>query len=261
MNERKLDKFYTNDNIAIQCFNWLSDELKNLNLSGTWLEPSAGAGSFYNLMEGEKLGIDIDSKNPNIIRHDFLTYTLLEKNYITLGNPPFGKNSSLAIKFFNKCSIHSQVVAFIVPKTFKKESVQKKLNPYMVLHKEFILPKNSFNFKGENIDVPCVFQIWIRTEQKKVIKSDKLTVKDFSFVKREEADVAFQRVGANAGTIKGKEKFKDIADSSHLFIKINNSKALDILKTIVWDDIKYNTAGNPSISKTEIIKEYLKYGE
>lgn len=259
-NDRQLDKFYTNEDIAAQCFNWLQKDLSRLKLKGVWLEPSAGAGVFYNLMQGEKIGIDLDPANKEIIKHDFLTYELKRCDYITLGNPPFGKNSSLAIKFFNKCAKHSKVVAFIVPRTFKKQSVQNKLDKFMTLFSEYEIPPNSFNFKNETVDVPCVFQVWVKTETPRKIFNEKITLKDISFVKRQEADIAFQRVGVKAGTIKGKDKFNDIADASHLFIKINNNKALDILNSINWDHIKYNTAGNPSISKNELIQEYFKFG-
>ena len=37
--------------------------------------------------------------------------------------PPFGKVSSLAIRFFNKCAQFSDVIAFIIPRTFNKVSV------------------------------------------------------------------------------------------------------------------------------------------
>ena len=34
-------------------------------------------------------------------------------------------------------------------------------------------------------------------------------------------------------------------------------KDIELLKNIDWSDIKYNTAGNPSISKSELIKVYM----
>ena len=45
-----------------------------------------------------------------------------------LGNPPFGKNCSLAIKFFNKAAEFADLIAFIIPRTFKRISIQNKLN-------------------------------------------------------------------------------------------------------------------------------------
>lgn len=258
--ERELDQFYTNSDIALQCYSLLEETLKENNIHPTiWLEPSAGGGAFFSLIKGTKLGIDIDPKMEGIVKADFLQHDLIDQGYITIGNPPFGQNSSLAIKFFNKSAEVSKVVAFIVPKTFKKDSVQKKLNPYMQLVKEFDIPANSFNIKKEIVDVTCVFQIWIkqseiRTHQNKTSQAD-----DFTFSNRKTANLAFQRVGMRAGTIKSRTVFADIADASHLFLTTTHPDVEKILKVLDWTAIKFNTAGNPSISKRELIHEYTHY--
>lgn len=122
--ERLLDQFYTNNDIALKCYNHLKKIIKDNNIEHSiWLEPSAGEGAFFNLIEHDKIGIDIDPKIKELIKADFLEYNLIYNDYITIGNPPFGKNSNLAIKFFNKCSLHSKIIGFIVPKTFKKYSL------------------------------------------------------------------------------------------------------------------------------------------
>lgn len=258
--ERQLDQFYTNTNIARDCYKLLINYMKENGIEKSqWLEPSAGSGAFFDILDGEKIGIDLEPKSENIIQSDFLEYDLPDDNYITIGNPPFGKNSSLAIKFFNKCAMHSKIVAFIVPKTFKKDSVKNKLNNEMHLEFEFDIPENSFHFKNETVNVPCVFQIWLK---KNIIreKINKTRIsEDFIFTKRDDADFAFQRVGARAGALKGREKFDKIADPSHNFIKFINPDQAILLFFIDWKGIKENTAGNPSISKTEMIQEYNKY--
>ena len=37
------------------------------------------------------------------------------KRYLVVGNPPFGKISSIAIKFFNKSAEYADCIAFIIP--------------------------------------------------------------------------------------------------------------------------------------------------
>lgn len=259
-NERDLDQFYTNNDIALKCYSLLKDVLSKHNIKQTiWLEPAAGSGAFFSIVDGSKLGIDIDPKIAKVVKADFLTYPLKDENYITLGNPPFGKNSSLAIKFFNKCAEVSKVVAFIVPKTFKKDSVQKKLNQHMHLVFEWDVPSNSFNIKKEIVDVPCVFQVWIKQDDIRHSVNKSSLSDDFVFTNRTLANIAFQRVGVKAGTIKGCASFSDIADASHLFISTNKPDVATILKVIDWSAIKFNTAGNPSISKRELINEYTRY--
>lgn len=258
--ERELDQFYTNKDIALQCYELLKGLLKEHNIKpSTWLEPSAGAGAFFSIIKEEKLGIDIDPKIENVIKSDFLEYDLQNEEYITIGNPPFGKNSSLAIKFFNKCALASQVVAFIVPKTFKKDSVQNKLDKNMHLVFEWDVPVNSFNIKKEVVDVPCVFQVWVKKPELREKHEKAIVSVDFTFTDRHSADFAFQRVGAKAGAIKDPKVFADIADASHIFIAAAQPEVAKILKVIDWSDVKFNTAGNPSISKTELIHVYSHY--
>ncbi|MBI3622463.1 SAM-dependent methyltransferase [Candidatus Pacearchaeota archaeon] len=260
-NAKSLDQFFTNKSVAKHLYNVVKDFIsKNSIEFDMWLEPSVGDGSFFNLLPHNKVGYDIDKKIPNIIEDDFLTIELAPKKYFTIGNPPFGKNSNLAIAFFNKCAGNSVAIAFIVPRTFKKDSVINKLHDNFNLALEKELPDNSFYIQDElNIlTVPCVFQIWVRGDKRDKIKQI-LTSADFSFTTKNEADFAFQRVGVNAGVIKNKKVFDKIAVQSHYFIKQHKKNVKTILKTISWDIVKFNTAGNPSISKSELIKLYEKH--
>ena len=101
-----LDKFYTNINIVNLCINYL----ENLYKWDYWdlvIEPSAGSGNFLNNIPfNNKIGIDIEPENTNIIKENYLNYNIntkyLDKKILVIGNPPFGRQSSLAIKFFNK---------------------------------------------------------------------------------------------------------------------------------------------------------------
>ena len=258
MSSKNLDQYYTKKEIAEQCYKMLIEFISDNNLKETrFLEPSAGTGAFYDLLpKNNRLGIDIDPKIDEIIPYNFLDYSLPFDDYITIGNPPFGKNSSLAIKFFNKSAKHSSVIAFIVPKTFKKDSVVNRLDKFFELKFEYDLPIYSFEFESKDYDVPCVFQIWIKCVNPREKINGVYTHNDFSFITKELADFAIQRVGVNAGAIK--ENFTNCSSSSHYFIKCS-PEILDTFKMINWDTIKYNTAGNPSISKTELINLYNTY--
>lgn len=264
MKSRKLDQFYTKSEVAKKCIDFLYKNIKINQDSVLFIEPSAGGGSFYNLLpENNRFGLDIDPKMKEIIKADFFKYdfttTVSKKFVITIGNPPFGKNSSLALKFLNKSANFSNYIAFIIPKTFKKNSTVKKINKNIHLIAELDLDKSSFIFNNNDYDVPCIFQIWEKKsyQRKDIIES--LTHHDFIFSTQDDADFAIRRVGGLAGKII--LEFKSYAKSSHYFIKATKNKndLIDIFKQIDWNDAKYNTAGNPSISKTEIIKFYQKY--
>ena len=58
--KKDLDKFYTKEEIALECYSTLKDNV-DIDLYDFHLEPSAGGGSFYKLLDPSKaVGIDID---------------------------------------------------------------------------------------------------------------------------------------------------------------------------------------------------------
>lgn len=256
MKNRLLDQFYTKNEVALDCVNKVKDIIQQNNvMANIWLEPSAGTGAFFNLLPDNKLGFDIEPRCSGVIEKDFLLAGVNEDNCITIGNPPFGKNSSLAIKFFNKAAMFSSLIAFIVPKTFKKDSVIEKLNNNFHLIYECDIPKFSFIFNEKDYDVPCVFQVWKKESIKRVTKQKILTNSDFQFTNKDKASIAIQRVGVNAGKVK--RVFDNCAIASHYFIKATED-IIVLLEKIDWSTVKYNTAGNPSISKRELIDLYEK---
>src|SRR5438067_12036636 len=86
-----------------------------------WLEPSAGDGAFYDLLPADRRrGIDIDSRRPDILQADFLTFDDFAPGvtYAAIGNIPWGENGP--VKFFNRCADHCSVIAFLVPMSFRR---------------------------------------------------------------------------------------------------------------------------------------------
>ena len=155
-----LDKFYTQDHVAKQCFEFLHSQL-NISENAIYLEPSAGAGSFINLLS-HYIALDIAPEDDRIKKQDYLKYEVDKENFITIGNPPFGNRSKLAIDFFNKAATMSDVIAFIVPVSFMKWSVQKNLSSNFALYNYMYLEPESFSFNGEPYSIRTIFQIWVK---------------------------------------------------------------------------------------------------
>jgi hypothetical protein len=100
------DMYYTKEEVAKECINNIKKEIEDSEMY-QWFEPSAGNGVF--LLDG-CVGLDIEPKHKNIIKQDFLTYVpKFDKKILVYGNPPFGKQSSLAKKFIknHKEKFHS----------------------------------------------------------------------------------------------------------------------------------------------------------
>ena len=72
---------------------------------------------------------DLEPENDEIIKQDYLNFDYtgiadeFNKTHI-IGNPPFGRQSSLAIKFIKKSVTYCDSISFILPKSFKKESLK-----------------------------------------------------------------------------------------------------------------------------------------
>lgn len=157
---KELDKFYTKPEIAKSCY---LEYKKFVPKDSFFVEPSAGSGSFLNIIEEDKLGFDICPENDNILKADFLKDNiqhLLKPNTVFLGNPPFGKKSKLAIDFVNKCLEYSDYVGFIVPIQFRKWSVQSNIKEDAKLLLDIDLPFNAFMLGDKEYSVQCCFQIW-----------------------------------------------------------------------------------------------------
>ncbi len=254
---KQLDQYYTNKNYAKHFYNVIQQSV-DLNTVDTILEPSAGTGSFFNLFDKDKrIGVDLDPKCEGIIEHDFLTWNPCASmgKIITVGNPPFGKNACSAVNFFNHAATFSDTIAFILPKTFRKSSIINRLDVFFHLTLDVDVPPNSFVFNDKTYDVWCCAQIWqrqnfIRTKRKILPLS---TVSSyFEITTPEDADFAIQRVGSNAGLIREVD-FLKYSKQSHYFFKQHHPLVLDIFKTIDFSTVKFNTAGNPSVSASEIV--------
>jgi len=252
-----MDKFYTSEEVVISSLATLR-RLVDISPEDLIIEPSAGDGSFMKKLDHEHvIGIDIYPEADHIVECDFFLYEI-PKGYDKIhvvGNPPFGKNGSMAMKFLKRSMEFAESVSFILPRSFKKESFLMKIpSHFEMIHQEDV-PKNSFLVEGERYNVPCVFQIWKRNVDN-VRRFEKVSPVGYSFVKKEdEHDVAFRRVGGKSGEIK--IDTKDCNVNCYYFIRFDSGVSVDIerLQNVTFEE-RDDTAGPRSISKRELIKKY-----
>jgi predicted RNA methylase len=262
-----IDKYYTADNIVKKCMELIKTNI-SITKNDLCIEPSAGNGAFIEAIKSLFMNYkfyDLEPENSAIIKQDYLTFaydTLIKTNYNkkhVIGNPPFGRQSSLAIQFIKKSIEYCDSISFILPKSFKKDSLKKHfpLNFHLVC--EYDLPENSFMVDNKRYDVPCVFQIWVKKDTHRSIP-DKLVPKKYKFVKKEmEHDISFRRVGVYAGEIDRNTDEKSF--QSHYFIKFDKNVLTEKLYKKI-SEIHYSskdyTVGPKSISKQELIEELNK---
>jgi len=267
LSRNTIDKYYTKESIADLCLSHVKTHLP-IREGDCLIEPSAGNGAFISGMKRlcqHGLFYDVEPEHPEIIPQDYLTWDdgpLKERvssrngKIHVIGNPPFGRQSSLAIKFIKKSCEFCHSVSFILPKSFKKESLKKTFPLQFHLVFEMDLPEKSFFVDGIEHDVPCVFQIWENMQTPRMVK-EKVEPLHFRFVeKTENPDISFRRVGVNAGKIDTDTNEKSI--QSHYFITFTNNKSVrenvTKLSSITYDF--NNTVGPKSISKQELIAKF-----
>ena len=252
-----IDKYYTNENVVQFCYDLIKQTLK-IQKSDVIVEPSAGNGAWIptiKQLSNNHRFYDIKPEHPDIIKQNFLTLKENLSDSYLIGNPPFGRKSSTAIKFIKHAAfLKAKVIAFILPNSFKKQSFRKSfpLNYHLVLQKN--IPEYGFIYDNKPYNVPSVFQIWERRDYDRK-QTTKLYPKAwYKFVKKEDCDISIKRVGFGIGKVK-KCSIDDNVNS-HWFIKL--FKDVDIA---ALNKIKFNRTQNVgalSISKQDIIRKYNK---
>ena len=268
--EGGLDKFYTLPSISEACLASIGSRY-DWSEWGLVIEPSAGDGSFLTRIPAEKkIGIDISPEHTDIIKQDFLTYTPPGGvgKVLVVGNPPFGRVSSLAVKFFNHASIWADVIAFIVPRTFRRISVQNKLNANFHLAFDEEIPTEPCSFTPPMM-AKCCFQIWEKkTETKRQMVKLPTTHRDWEFLgfgakdargqptPPTGADFAIRAYGGKCGEIveTGLEALRP--KSWHwIKAKICTSELIGRFGSLDYS-LSENTARQNSIGRGELVKLY-----
>lgn len=269
-----LDKFYTLHECSKKCI----DKVCELYDIAGWdliIEPSAGNGSFLNqIPSNNKIGIDILPDHEDIIKQDFFDYNPpainINKNILVIGNPPFGKVSSLAIKFFNHSAKWANVIAFIIPRTFRKISIQNRLdNKFHLVYDEEI-PNNPCCF-SPIMSVKCCFQIWEKKELERSFIDLPKKHDDWEFLKLGknddngqptpplDADFAMRAYGGNIGEIKTEGLYELRPKSWHWFkTNIDKNTLINRLSQLDYSN-SLNTARQNSMGRAELVNIYSDY--
>lgn len=251
------DEYYTRSDLAVKFVQIISQRWQAQDV--LFVEPSAGEGAFVQplLKLSRKVrALDINPKvRTKVIKvGDFLKPNHLFKGkhaaIVVIGNPPFGKNASQAVKFFNKAAKYADEIAFVLPRSFRKASIQNRLHPYFHLLKDDDMPASAFIKDGNPYDVPCAWQLWRRKD----FQRQPQQVPDIShlvqFTTPTQADFAMRRVGYSAGKVIT-ANIASLSKNTHYFLQEKQNGIIDLLRQIDWLEVVSQTVGPRSLARDE----------
>jgi len=275
------DQFFTDKKIAKKCLNTIKNILQKYNYEFDdfiFLEPSAGDGSFYDLLPiDNRIGIDIEPKKSEIITADFLSWypENINKPILCIGNPPFGLRGNLALRFINHASEFCDFVCFILPPLFDsdgKGNCKDRVTNMNLIHSEKI--ENDFYYpNGEEIKINVIFQIWskkIKLEEKQKENCDDY-VKIYSLTDGGTSSTTRNKNMLDkcdfylASSSFEKEKmtlynsFEELPNRRGYGIKVLKNKNLvqQIINNIDWPSLSFLATNSSYNLRTSIIKNAL----
>lgn len=261
-----LDKYYTKADVVKQVMDTFKKVI-SFDRNDVFIEPSAGSGAFIphlKYLSKRVYFFDIMPEHKNIVQQDYMTLDTRPFMHKTtqihvIGNPPFGRQSTLAKQFIAKSTEFADTIAFILPRSFKKTSMQSVFPLNWHLKHQHDLKFNAFTVNNDDLDVPSVFQIWCRDDTRKRRVPKKLTSVGFSFVaKSDSPDFAVRRIGFYAGKVDSSVFDKN--EESHVFVKANKRKDVKRIQN-AFQRLSFkhhNTVGPKSVSKQEILQKLPK---
>ena len=255
----ELDRFYTPHSSAEYCIN----TIENIEDYDLIVEPSAGSGSFSNLIP-ECLAYDIAPQNDTIITQNYLELEKLPKHNKTLiiGNPPFGTRSTLAKKFIkHSIDLGASTIAFILPQTFKKYTNQTMFDNNWRLVTVTNIPDDNFLLEEKTIYIPCSFFVWTKLEDYKPsinMRDIKQSLaQEFTFLPREDTSADFTINGNNGKT----KNISDITNSkAEHYIKVNPGYNVDTIRkqldSIDFEIVSSVNGGVAWLGQNDILKHW-----
>ena len=251
------EQFYTPSELALSLTGLVKGVVEDFE-SRTIIEPAGGTGSFITAAKalGAKkiVSFDIEPKADGVLLADFLIADLSKfQNAITISNPPFGRNNSLSIPFFNKAAKHSEYIAFIVPRSWRKWSVINRLDRNFHLIHDDELSIDYVDELGEMVwqksRLKTCFQIWKREPEERAL----VKIQDHGFLSKvspEDADVAITVFGYGCGKVR--TDFERIPNSTVMFLKASEPKVITALNKVDFSRFYKNTAYTEALSLQEI---------
>jgi predicted RNA methylase len=250
------EQYYTPKPLALELVEHIENVLGSL-AGKTILEPAGGTGAFIDAVQAKGvanvISFDIEPLHELVSLGDFLEQEIKESNLITVSNPPFGRNNSLSIPFFNHAAKVSDAICFIVPRSWRKWSVTNRLDLGFELALDLDIDIDYVDAVGtplssKNLLATC-FQIWKKADVTRTL----VRVTDKGIIEKvspELADVSLTIFGYGCGKVK--TQFEPVANTTQMFLKLKHPQALAALESVDYSKFFKNTAYTEALSLQEI---------
>jgi hypothetical protein len=262
------EQYFTSAELARRCVDSVAARF-TLAEFDLVVEPSAGEGAFFELLPSDKrIGIDILPQHPGLIEADFLAWQppATAGRILTIGNPPFGQRAALAFDFLAHAAAFSDMIAFILPRSFNKYTFINRVPRQFHLVDSF----NCHEFtdvSGRPVNVKAVFQIWQRQTVLRELIQLPDSHPDFDMRHahlsrtsaaelarlRSNYEFAIPQVGANFRP----RDLTLITKGSHWFIKPNVPGVRDRFAKMDFGFLDGMNTAHKSLSKRDIVAAYV----
>lgn len=256
------EQFYT----PVETARWVIDKVLQQipeTRNATWLEPSAGTGAFITALNDfgiqDIIAIDIEPHHPQVMKQDFLTWNGQGTGLVAVGNPPFGRNNALSIPFFNKAVQMCDVIAFIVPRSWRKWSVTNRLNLNFHSILDVDLNINYVNVDGADVYAKNNLQTCMQVWQRQEILRERVIVPETSLMTRTtpgDADIAMRVFGYGCGEVF--TEFDRKPNTTMMFLKVHDDRVLPILRHIDFSKFYNNVAYTQALAYSEVRYELAR---
>ncbi len=223
-----------------------------------WLEPAGGSGAFLDAFARagvrEYWACDIEPADIRVSERDFLTTSLeAAPQWITVTNPPFGRNNALSIPFFNHAASISSVIAFIVPRSWRKWSVSNRLDHRFHLVSDHDLAIDYVKADGNPISERGALKTCVQIWEKRDEARPKVVIEDRGYiekVKPEIADVSLTIFGHGCGMVK--TEFEPKPNTTQMFLRLADPEVLEALRSVDYSRFFTRVAYTEALSIKEI---------
>jgi hypothetical protein len=224
-----------------------------------WVEPCAGTGRFLDAFAAAGItrvwAGDTIPHDPRVQLQDFLTWEPVGvEGAIVATNPPFGRNHALSVPFFNRAARFASVIAFIVPRTWRRWSVINRLDPVFHLVEDQDLSVYFETPEGKYVDPASYMRTCIQIWERRSTPRARVVIPDRGYIRKVDprvADVRLTFVAQNCGLVT--TEFPRIPSTIQMYFAVRDPEVLEALHRIDYSRFAKNVTHIQCVSYQEVL--------